>query len=636
MASMPRAAARPLRASAPTTGTRAASTAAQGAPRQFFPVQSSPSTPIRPTAKPPSREWYTARPSLTQTLAHLDAALTQSRAHLFRQGLLGSISQSVAHDAEFHAVLPHPRQRRWKPAKDMAAYLRTGAQLKSSQYKRLTAALAGLEGLVPYARVADSLSLDGALDASSSPPALVVDPVALATGRASPSSSSSGDSAGEAARGEPAHGLATQLEQLLARFQQPAAVSSTGVALERVSGQARRLGSRDEHERVLAVGRRKESGARVWIVPASSAATAASAEGADVEAAVVDDAVAPLGRVVVNTLPLPTYFSQLPHRDAVVRPLSLTSSLGAFNVFAIVKGGGQAAQAEAVAMGLARALAEWERGEVEAGRRDEGAVSWRDILKRGASTLSFSLEPPLAHLPPPRAQTDSPPLPRSVPRAQPSSSSGIRASSSARRRAASRRARCRPGSSAEAGERAAERWRRRRDRSEEVQLARSCLPLSHVSERASAARARRARRSSFRRRGRSRKTGVLLAFHARIARREGERGSTMSRRKNGRRGCERERGMNSEATRGIEEGAHANCEVRRRRPSVGSSRAAGDAKREGRETHSGQVRLGDDACSRVHRQLGLGDLLVDDCERGAGTSVVDRQQQLERDWTHPP
>ncbi|GAA5924314.1 hypothetical protein JCM3775_005655 [Rhodotorula graminis] len=383
MASMPRAAARPLRASAPTTTTRAASTAAQGAPRQFFPVQSSPSTPIRPTAKPPSREWYTARPSLTQTLAHLDAALTQSRAHLFRQGLLGSISQSVAHDAEFHAVLPHPRQRRWKPAKDMAAYLRTGGQLKSSQYKRLTAALAGLEGLVPYARVADSLSLDGALDSSSSPPALVVDPVALATGRASPSSSTStsgdnGDSA--TARGEPSHGLATQLEQLLARFQQPAAVSSTGVALERVSGQARRLGTRDEHERVLAVGRRKESGARVWIVPASSAASASG--GADVEAAVVDDATGPLGRVVVNTLPLPTYFSQLPHRDAVVRPLSLTSSLGAFNVFAIVKGGGQAAQAEAVAMGLARALAEWERGEVEAGRREEGIVSWRDILKR--------------------------------------------------------------------------------------------------------------------------------------------------------------------------------------------------------------------------------------------------------------
>ncbi|GAA5848181.1 hypothetical protein JCM9279_000970 [Rhodotorula babjevae] len=379
MASMPRAAARPLRASAPTTSARAASTAAQGGPRQFFPVQSSPSTSVRPTAKPPSREWYTARPSLTQTLAHLDAALTQSRAHLFRQGLLGSISQSVAHDAEFHAVLPHPRQRRWKPAKDMAAYLRTGAQLKSSQYKRLTAALAGLEGLVPYARVADSLTLDGALDASSSPPALVVDPVALATGRASPSSSSSsGDNTGEAARGEPAHGLASQLEQLLARFQQPAAVSSTGVALERLSGQARRLGSRDEHERVLAVGRRKESGARVWIVPASSAASSAQ----DVEAAVVDDAAEPLGRVVVNTLPLPTYFSQLPHRDAVVRPLSLTSSLGAFNVFAIVKGGGQAAQAEAVAMGLARALAEWERGEVEAGRRDEGTVSWRDILKR--------------------------------------------------------------------------------------------------------------------------------------------------------------------------------------------------------------------------------------------------------------
>ncbi|TNY17812.1 ribosomal protein S9/S16-domain-containing protein [Rhodotorula diobovata] len=376
MAAFPRAAARPLRAAATTTApaaARAASTAVSSSAspsRQFFPVQSSPSGPVRPTAKPPSQEWYTARPSLTQTLAQLDHAVTQSRAHLFRQGLLRSISQSIAHDAEFAAVLPHPRQRRWKPAKDMAAYLRTGAQLKSSQYKRLTATLAHLEGLVPYARVADSLALDSAVEPSSAAPALVVDPVALATRR--------GLADPDSARGEPAHGLAAQLEQLLARFQQPAALSSTGVAVERVAGQARRLGAQDAQQRVLAVGRRKESGARVWIVPTAAAAppSSSSAEAPEAE----DEA--PLGRVLVNTLPLPSYFSQLPHREAVVRPLSLTSSLGAFNVFAIVKGGGQAAQADAVAMGLARALAEWERAEVEAGRRDEVQVSWRDVLKR--------------------------------------------------------------------------------------------------------------------------------------------------------------------------------------------------------------------------------------------------------------
>ncbi|BGP49033.1 37S ribosomal protein S9, mitochondrial [Rhodotorula kratochvilovae] len=356
MATLPRAARQTLRTA---TSTRAASTAVQAAAQQFFPVQAAPSLPPRPTLKPPSREWYTARPTLTQTLTALEDAVTASRAHLYRQGLLPSIAASIAHDGEFAGVLPHPRQRRWKQAKDMAAYLRTGAQLKSSQYKRLTAALAHLEGLLPYARVADSLAASAASGPAAGP-ALVVDPVAAATGRA-PSR--------DAVRGEPSHGLSAQLEALLAHFTQPAAVSSTGVAVERVVGQARRLGAQDAQQRVFAVGRRKESGARVWIVPTSVAAPADAQE-------------APLGRVLVNTLPLPEYFAQTPHRSVVVHPLALTSALGAFNVFAIVKGGGQAAQADAVAMGVARALAEWERIEIEASRRDEGVASWRDILKR--------------------------------------------------------------------------------------------------------------------------------------------------------------------------------------------------------------------------------------------------------------
>jgi len=59
-------------------------------------------------------------------------------------------------------------------------------------------------------------------------------------------------------------------------------------------------------------------------------------------------------------------------------------------VFAIVKGGGSNAQADAVAMGLARALAEWERCEVEKGRRSEEEVTWRDVLKKGEHRLFLS------------------------------------------------------------------------------------------------------------------------------------------------------------------------------------------------------------------------------------------------------
>lgn len=313
----------------------------------FFPSQSfSPAQPL-----PHSTLWYTARPSLNATLASLNTSLTQSRAHLFRAGLLPSISAPLGVDAEFNSVLPHPRARRWMAAKEMATYLRNGTDLRSSQYKKLTSVLSNLEGLLPYAELSDALPTNGA-------PSLVLDPVTHSRQGNASEGSFSGDSTS----------LRHQLEAILSRFQQPPAFSATGVAVARVAGKDRRLGKKDEAGRVMAVGRRKESGARVWIIP-TQPATAAQGEIP--------------GRVLVNTAPLPTYFPLPAHRTAAIHPLTLTSSLGSFNIFAIVKGGGLAAQADAVAMGVARALAEWERCEIEEGRAVEGAESWRELLKRG-------------------------------------------------------------------------------------------------------------------------------------------------------------------------------------------------------------------------------------------------------------
>lgn len=44
-------------------------------------------------------------------------------------------------------------------------------------------------------------------------------------------------------------------------------------------------------------------------------------------------------------------------RERVIRPLQLAGVLGAFNVFALVRGGGTSGQAGAVSLGLARGLA---------------------------------------------------------------------------------------------------------------------------------------------------------------------------------------------------------------------------------------------------------------------------------------
>ena len=350
--------------SAQQTLSRAAPSRQASSSSSFFPVQSAPSPSllaIKPTQKPPSSQWYTARPSFNATLASLDHSLTSARAHLFRQGLLPSISSPLnGPEAEFGQILPHPRTRRWKGAKEMSAYLRNGTDLKTSQYKRLTSVLATIEGLLPYAQVADSIQTS-----DLETPSLVIDPVAVGTSRATP----------DQVRADSAS-LRRQLEDILAKFQQTAAVSSTGVTVERVVGKDRRLGKQDDQERTYAVGRRKESSARVWIVPTSLASKD-------------QDGETQLGRVLINTLPISTYFSQATLRNTVIKPLTLTSSLGGFNVFAIVKGGGSNAQADAVAMGLARALAEWERCEVEKGRRSEEEVTWRDVLKKGEFRASL-------------------------------------------------------------------------------------------------------------------------------------------------------------------------------------------------------------------------------------------------------
>ncbi|KAJ2402994.1 37S ribosomal protein S9, mitochondrial [Coemansia sp. RSA 2559] len=65
---------------------------------------------------------------------------------------------------------------------------------------------------------------------------------------------------------------------------------------------------------------------------------------------------APLGEVLVNGRPLAEYFVRDANRDAVLLPLTMTKSVGLYNVFLRVKGGGHSGQAEACQLALSRAL----------------------------------------------------------------------------------------------------------------------------------------------------------------------------------------------------------------------------------------------------------------------------------------
>ena len=81
-------------------------------------------------------------------------------------------------------------------------------------------------------------------------------------------------------------------------------------------------------------GRRKSAIARVFLRPGS-------------------------GNFTVNGKPFETYFVTEQQRAAAKKPLALTETLATFDVVTTVAGGGVAAQADAVKMGAARALLEF-------------------------------------------------------------------------------------------------------------------------------------------------------------------------------------------------------------------------------------------------------------------------------------
>lgn len=86
---------------------------------------------------------------------------------------------------------------------------------------------------------------------------------------------------------------------------------------------------------VQATGRRKESVARVRFRDGS-------------------------GRVVLNGRPLEDFFPTMAARMRVMEPLNLTQSQGRYDIEATLEGGGTTGQADALRLGISRALVELE------------------------------------------------------------------------------------------------------------------------------------------------------------------------------------------------------------------------------------------------------------------------------------
>lgn len=84
-------------------------------------------------------------------------------------------------------------------------------------------------------------------------------------------------------------------------------------------------------EYVEAIGRRKTATARVRLYPGT-------------------------GDIVVNDLPVNTYFGRALDQMLLRQPLSLTGTEATYNISIHVNGGGDSGQAAAVRLGIARAL----------------------------------------------------------------------------------------------------------------------------------------------------------------------------------------------------------------------------------------------------------------------------------------
>ena len=257
--------------------------------------------------KPESPSFYTSRASYYDHLYGLETALQRCRRALTTLGLLPL-------PAFARASLP-PAQHLWRKRQSMMTMFE-GA-LTTARYRRMIAVLVDLEECSRIARVAGH-------DA-----------------------------------------LSDSIQPVLDLFER----HDKAVVLARTT---RKQVPLDRYGRSYTVGKRKESAARVWMIPVreqqqqSEQQQQPAVEADDLLAPVVDDAFAPspdrphipvtTSTILVNNVPLNKFFPTTTDRECVVRPLKLAGVLGAFNVFAIVRGGGTTGQAGALAHGIAQGI----------------------------------------------------------------------------------------------------------------------------------------------------------------------------------------------------------------------------------------------------------------------------------------
>ncbi|CAI4037381.1 hypothetical protein SMKI_02G2560 [Saccharomyces mikatae IFO 1815] len=87
----------------------------------------------------------------------------------------------------------------------------------------------------------------------------------------------------------------------------------------------------DEYGRSMAIGKRKSSTSKVYVVRGT-------------------------GEILVNGRQLNDYFLKMKDRESIMYPLQVIESVGKYNIFAMTSGGGPTGQAESIMHAIAKAL----------------------------------------------------------------------------------------------------------------------------------------------------------------------------------------------------------------------------------------------------------------------------------------
>lgn len=282
-------------AEAPSATSSSSSTFSPLAPK-FLPGSKPVTLPSR--MKPASPSFYTAKPTLVDSIILLEDLARRTKRALEQN------SVPIDLQATAQGVSAARRSLVWPKVDELSQKL--SIPLKSGQYRHI---IARLSALARYRYFVQEY---------------------LANGRC----------------GEQNRALALEVENTLQNFNR---IQGKDDRLSQLPHHASFLSSSsgvDHLGRAYARGRRKESSARVWIVPSHNSGDERSASAG----------MTMSSSVLINAQPLSEYFTRASDREAILFPLRLLGMMGAFNVFALVRGGGTTGQTGAVAHGLARSL----------------------------------------------------------------------------------------------------------------------------------------------------------------------------------------------------------------------------------------------------------------------------------------